>query len=461
MTRRYRNLTDTALASVLVGLAVLVLSSSAPAADRPNIVLIISDDHGWPYYGFTGSDVVQTPQLDRLATEGTTFPHTFNTSSRCRPSLRSILTGLYPHQFALRSGAIARAHRRNTGDRGYPIEQMATLPRLLAKAGYATFQAGKLWDGTHLQVGFEDGMTRTAVVGPPSKDTAVTLGRETLEPVFSFLRRKRDEPFFLWFAPQLPHVPHDAPEKYRVPYEKAGWSGQALDYFAMCTWSDEIIGRLLTFLDERGLRDDTLVVYLSDNGWEHAKEGYPGNGGRNGKGSMHELGFRTPMIFRWPGHIPPARQIDAPVSTVDLFPTLLHLAGAGSVPGRSGIDLGPTLRGGHAPERTQIIGAQFVRQDRRRPRDLRSFEGDAYYLRDEDWYYILYGGELRKGVLFDKRTDPDEQTDVSHLHPERVRRYREDVLSWLDEIGVGRRRLGWVPAAERNRRRATRKKDPS
>lgn len=128
--------------------AILASAVFAPAAERPNIVLIISDDHGWPYYGFMGSEVVRTPQLDRLAAEGTVVPFTYNTSSLCAPSLRAVLTGLQPHQFALHAGATARDNRARTGERGSPIERMATLPRLLSKVGYATFERGSSGMGT-------------------------------------------------------------------------------------------------------------------------------------------------------------------------------------------------------------------------------------------------------------------------------------------------------------------------
>lgn len=452
MTSRTHPLTSALLvaATLAFALAAPSTTTAADAADpRPNIVLIISDDHGWPYYGFMGSTTVQTPHLDRLADSGTVFTETYNTSSRCRPSLRSILTGLHPHQFALRAGALARENRKRTGSRGQPIERMKTLPRLLSQAGYATFQAGKLWDGTHTQAGFTEGLTPTRAGATQAHPGAADLGRKTLDPVFSFLRAKRDAPFFLWFAPQLPHVPHDAPKKFRTPYKDAGWKGQALDYFASCTWSDEIIGQLLTFLDENDLRENTLVVYLSDNGWQHVDKGFPASGGAYGKGSMHELGVRTPMIFRWPDHIPAGRDVDTPASTVDLFPTLLDIGGVTTIPrDRSGTDLTATLLGGPAPAREDLVGGQFLHPDERRPKALRAFTGDAYFVVDGSWYYILYGGSLDAGRLFDRTTNPVTPTDVSKEHPERLAQYRERVLRWLDETHVGRHRLGWVPAVD-------------
>ncbi len=452
-----------ALTRVLVGTVLLLGSrgtsgaaapavAPSPSPDRPNIVLIVGDDHGWPYYGFMGSGVVKTPRLDRLAASGTVFPYAYNTASRCLPSLRSMLTGLYPHQFQLRAGQIRRQLRANGRSVDHPIRFMATLPRLLEHAGYATFQAGKLWDGVYANSGFGAGMTATegeAATRFTGNRAGLELGRKDLAPVFSFLERNRDRPFFLWFAPQLPHRPHDAPDRLHASYPEGEFSRTAREYYANCTWEDEVIGQLLDHLDRQQLRENTLIVYLSDNGWEQSprsRETHPSAGG-HGKGSVHELGLRTPLIFAWPGHIPAGRRIEDFVSTVDLLPTLLSVAGV-AVPGqRTGIDLMPALTNGARVGRTRIVGGQFVDPDSRREAPYAEFRGDTYFVRDRDWYYVLWGGQLNQQMLFDKNTDPEERENVAHLHPTRAAAYRVAVLDWLDAIGVGRRRVGWVPAA--------------
>lgn len=452
-----------ALIGVLVGVVLLLGNrdgigattptvAPSPAPDRPNIVLIVGDDHGWPYYGFMGSEVVKTPRLDRLAASGTVFPYAYNTASRCLPSLRSILTGLYPHQFQLRAGWIRRRLRANGHPVDHPIRFMATLPRLLEQAGYATYQAGKLWDGVYANSGFGDGMTATegeAATRFTGNRAGLALGRKGLAPVFSFLEKNRDRPFFLWFAPQLPHRPYDAPDRLRAPYSETELSRTARDYYANCTWEDEVVGQLLDHLDREQLRENTLIVYVSDNGWEQspqARETHAAGGGR-GKGSVHELGLRTPLIFAWPGHVPAGRRLDEFVSTVDLLPTLLSVAGV-PVPGqRTGIDLMPAMTEGARLGRTQIVGGQFVDPDPRRGPPYDEFRGDTYFVRDRDWYYVLWGGRLNHPMLFDKNADPEERKNVAHLHPARAAAYRDAVLDWLDAIGVGRRRVGWVPAA--------------
>ncbi|MDG2304395.1 MAG: sulfatase-like hydrolase/transferase [Candidatus Binatia bacterium] len=424
---------------------------SPEATERPNIVLILGDDHGWPYYGFMGSSIVETPNLDTLAKSGTLFPYTYNTASVCRPALRSILTGLYPQQYEIRATKIASRNRSTSGTRGEPMTEFATLPRVLAAAGYATFQAGKLWDGTYADSGFTGGMTATlqeASTHYTGNLAGKQLGRKTLDPVFEFLRAPREGPFFLWFAPQLPHAPHNAPAKFSDRYGEKDLVDGARRYYANCTWEDAVVGQLLDFLDSEDLRENTLIVYLSDNGWEQppSRAVVTHLGGRHGKTSMHELGFRTPLIFSWPGHLPGDRRVDDLVSTVDLFPTLVDFAGAKAPSNLPGIDLGPIVRGrtDESP-RERMIGGQFVTGDARLPAPFKKYSGDAYYLREGDWYYILWGGNLNRQKLFDKKADPEELTDVSLLHPERARAYRERVLDWLDETGIGRKRLGWTP----------------
>lgn len=434
------------------GAATPAVTPSPPAPDRPNIVLIVGDDHGWPYYGFMGSDVVKTPRLDRLAASGTVFPYAYNTASRCLPSLRSMLTGLYPHQFQLRAGQIRRLLRANGRSVDHPIRFMATLPRLLQQAGYATFQAGKLWDGVYGNSGFGAGMTATedeAATRFTGNRAGLELGRKGLTPVFSFVERNRDRPFFLWFAPQLPHRPHDAPDRLRAPYPEDQFSPTAREYYANCTWEDEVIGQLLDHLDRQQLRQNTLIVYVSDNGWEQTPRARVAHrsGGGHGKGSVHELGLRTPLIFAWPDHIPAGRRIEEFVSTVDLLPTLLSVAGVAVPEQRTGIDLMPAMTSGARVGRTQIVGGQFVDPDSRRDPPYREFRGDAYFVRDRDWYYVLWGGQLNQEMLFDKSADPEERENVAHLHPKRAAAYRDAVSDWLDSIGVGRRRVGWVPAA--------------
>lgn len=235
--------------------------------ERPNIVLMIGDDHGYPYFGFTGSEVVETPNLDRLAQAGTVFTHGFSTSNVCRPALWTLLTGLYPLQIhriverrtgeAMETGPDGRA-QWTQWDRHYTDAIRSdpdTLPRALGRSGYASFQGGKYWDGSFEAAGFTEG-TASGGIGRSVdrvQKSAVRFGRVTIDPLLDFIDRNRDRPFFVWYAPMMPHRPHTPPREMIARYEGTGLADSAKAYYAMCTWYDEGVGELLDHLDRKGL----------------------------------------------------------------------------------------------------------------------------------------------------------------------------------------------------------------
>jgi uncharacterized sulfatase len=448
-----------------------------PEVDRPNIVLIIGDDHGYPDFGFMGSPYVETPHLDRLAAEGTVFTHGYNTASVCLPSLRTLLTGLYPHQFTARRRVLRRLGVRRSSLEW--IRVFITLPRQLAKRGYASFQAGKHWEGDYPSAGFTDGMLKP---GQSLRGDAKSmwLGRQVpLDPVYEFIDAHADQPFFLWFAPMLPHVPHDASAEYRQRYAGRGLVPSAIRYYANITRFDDVVSELISHLEDVGLRERTLVVYLADNGWEQ-KPHEPIRrllGGWRGKGSMHEMGMRTPIIFSCPGVVPGGVVSDALVSTVDLFPTLLDYAGAPQRSERPGRSLRPLIQQRSGRGRDRVIGvgvhwrwpaepasefeepATELEEPASEP-DEREIEFEefaseyeepaielkepepgrsgtrvatrSYFLRDRDWWYIWHEN---RGVeeLYDASGDPRAERDLAAEHPELLERLREQVRAWDDE----------------------------
>lgn len=392
-------------------------------------MLVIGDDHGYTDFGFMGSREVQTPNLDRLAAEGTVFPVAYTTASQCRPALRTLLSGLYPHQWGLRVAQIAARVGRADGVRD--VELFDTLPRALERHGYATFEGGKLWEGTFADAGFGGGMTDRfepsafpRLRGQFGGD-GLALVRETMDPVFEFVDAHTEQPFFLWFAPFLPHLPHDAPPRFRDLYRNAEISGRRRAYYAAVSWFDEGVGRLVEHLERRGLREKTLIVYLADNGWEVDDEAYRAEGGPHGKNSLYELGFRTPLVFHWPGHIESGAVRDALASFVDVVPTLLDYAGAPPLRGRPGRSLRPQVEGREGAGRHALIGAA--------PRS-RAGPGGVF-LRDERWHFVAYDG--RPPELYDLSEDPREQRNVAGEHPDRVRDYRERIAAWQRETHRG------------------------
>src|SRR5262245_37991240 len=264
-------------------IAGLLFASSGPAG-RPNVVMIVSDDQGWGDYSFMGHPHIRTPHIDLLASQSLTFRRGYVPSSLCRPSLASMITGLYPHQHRITSndpplpqgktGAEANKDPMFLAQRQEMIaylDKVPTLPRLLAEKGYLSFQAGKWWEGNACRCGgFTEGMTH----GDPTKggrhgDAGLKIGREGLKEVLDFIDAAagKSKPFYVWYAPMMPHAPHNPPERLLNKYKDKTDSPFIARYWAMCEWFDETCGELLDHLDKKGLAANTLVVYLCDNGW--------------------------------------------------------------------------------------------------------------------------------------------------------------------------------------------------
>jgi len=435
--------------------------------DRPNLVVIIGDDHGYPYAGFMGNEILETPHLDRLAAEGTVFSNAYNVASACRPSLMSLLTGLDPYQVELRSEQLeGQGLGRKSVNR---ILDFQTLPRLLSERGYQSFQAGKHWEGTAQQAGFTVGTkslkeaTGSTFVDFSGGAVGLSLGRSGMQPVWTLLEQAQGQPFLLWFAPKLPHTPLDAPARHRAPYLAAGLSNSAVAYYANVTRLDAAIGELLERLSGMGLLEQTLVVYLSDNGWDQA----PGVlatgrgmtlGGSRGKMSMFELGFRTPIVFRWPGYVPAGIVQDELISTLDLFPTLLDYAGVETPPGRWGRSLRPVIEDREdLPERAlygRMAGALPDTVDAPAAAVLEGLRRPASFARRGRWHYFRFETEQGETVqgeekLYDVEADPQETLNLAPQNPDLVEALRREIEEWkqraVESLPRGRgRRSAWT-----------------
>ncbi|MEQ1827297.1 MAG: sulfatase [Pirellula sp.] len=315
----------------LVVSALVFTSATLLAADkppRPNIVLIISDDQGSGDYSFMGHPHVQTPHIDKLASQSLTFSRGFVPTSVCCPSLATIITGLYPHQHKITandppivpgSAKNARGSTRElTKQWDAALDNLPTLPRLLFQSGYLSFQTGKWWQGDFSRGGFTGGMTK----GTRHGDAGLTIGREGMQPIYDFVvdAKKQKKPFLIWYAPFMPHTPHTPPDRLYQKYASKTQSPHIARYWSMCEWFDETCGDLLGFLDRENLAQDTIVIYVTDNGWVQSATA-AGFAPRN-KTTPFDAGHRTPIMVRWPGRVVPAMS-ESLASSIDLVPTIL------------------------------------------------------------------------------------------------------------------------------------------
>lgn len=419
--------------------AALLASPATPA--RPNILLIISDDHAWTDYGFMGHEAIRTPNLDRLARESRQFPRGYVPSSLCCPSLASILTGRFPHQHGITgndppvpAGLTGAARYRSPefiAGRARLNERMASfpsLPRELGRAGYRSLQTGKWWQGHYRHGGFTHGMTRgDEATGGRHGDDGLKIGRQTLQPIRDFLdEATRDKaPWFIWYAPMMPHDPHTPPERFLARHRDSAPSIHVARYRAMVEWFDETCGELLDDLDRRGLSSNTVVAYVTDNGWIQNPDN-PRYAPRS-KQSPYDGGLRTPILVRWPGRVRPAI-IDQPVSSIDLLPTLLRAAGLQPPTGLPGIDL---LDDRAVRRRREITGACFTHDipDLERPESGLRWR----WIVSDGWKLILPDPRTEPGgqpELYRVDRDPHEARNLAASEPTRVRRLTRHLNRW-------------------------------
>jgi uncharacterized sulfatase len=316
-----------------------------------------------------------------------------------------------------------------------------TLPRELRRAGYASFEGGKYWEGDFALAGFDAGTARGAPGASLEslRDAGSEFGRRTLEPVLRFIDAHAEGRFFVWYAPMLPHKPHDPPREILARYAGRGLSQSAAAYYAMCTWFDDGVGRLLAHLERRGLRERTLVVYFSDNGWQQdpGVEETDLQGGELGKLSHHELAFRTPIVWHWPGRVPAGRVREDLVSTLDVYATLLAYAGLETPRGRLGVDLRPLLAGAGRGREELIGSSTFLRRDDSPPASGRhpaAWTREALFvLTDEHWHYA-HNETSGREWLYERSGGPLQPRDRLAEHPELARRFRARIEAWKRSV---------------------------
>lgn len=441
-------------------LVLLVFSLGVSRADTPlNIVYIISDDHAWSDYGFTGHPQIETPNLDRLAARSAAFTRGYVPTALCRPALATLATGLYAHQHRISGNdpallpGMTQAGGPNLKDPAEyqnlraqliaQIDRHPTLPQLLGKKGYLSHQSGKWWEGGYARGGFTHGMTRGfPLPGGRHGDDGLEIGRQGMGPVTAFIDQATaaKKPFFVWYAPLLPHTPHNPPERLFAKYKAKGITSDFIArYYAMVEWFDETCGQLLQHLEAKGLTDSTLIVYVGDNGWIQRADanGYA----PRSKQSANEGGIRQPILISWPGVIRPGNRGEQLASSVDLFPTALAAAGVELPANLPGYNLLPVLKSGQPTPRRIVFGETFAHD----VVDIEVPEASLVYrwVIEGRWKLLLtYDGAVskryassnprdeRRPQLFDLLADPYENQNLASTNPDRVAQLADQLHQW-------------------------------
>ena len=445
LTRREMLMSTAAIAAgagLSAGLAAL---SSSPAlangAAPPNIVYIIADDLGWGDVGFRGSDI-KTPNLDKLAETGVTFDE-FYTQPMCTPTRAAFLTGRYPLRYGLQTGVIP-----SPGSYGLALDEYL-LPQVMKDAGYRTALVGK-WHLGHAkadywpkQRGFDT--FYGALVGEidhfkhsshgvkdwyrgnkPLEETGfdnTLFGNEAARVVES---HDPASPLFLYLAFTAPHTPFQAPDDALDRYKHIADKNRRA-YAAMVSVLDDGIGKLLASLEKRGMRDNTLIVFHSDNGGvtsslfagdSKVSGGLPADNGpyRDGKGTLYEGGTRVVALANWPKKIKPGK-VAGMVHVVDMYPTLAAIVGATLDKNQplDGINLWPSLSEGKPSARRELVY---------------NVDPMGGAVRRDNWKLVWKATLPQKVELFDLSADPSEARDLSADHADRVR----DLQDWITSL---------------------------
>lgn len=406
-------------------------AAMAQSAPKPNILYIVADDLGWNDVGFRSKDLA-TPTIDKLASDGAVLDQ-FYVQPMCTPTRAALMTGRYPMRYGLQSFVILPEQNF-----GIPLDEKL-LPQILKEAGYDTAIIGKwhlghgdtkLWPKqrgfdyqygamigeidyfTHKVHGVTDWYRNNKKLEEPGYVTTL-LGKDAVRYI-----EKRDakKPMFMYLAFTAPHTPFQAPQQY-VDRFKSISDPNRRTYAAMIAAMDDQIAAVLDALKKKGMRENTLVIFHSDNGGVKSaafagqietKGDLPANNGpfREGKGSLYEGGTRAAALVNWPGHVKPGK-VDQPLHVVDMLPTLAKQAGAavtGTQP-LDGSDVWQTISQGAPSPRKEIVY------------NIEMFRGAV---RQGDWKLSWRATLPAKLELYDVAKDPGESKNLAAENPAMV-----------------------------------------
>lgn len=436
-----------ALGALMLTLGPSLWARAETPPRRPNVILIMTDDQGWGDVGFHGNRRLKTPHLDRLAEQSVELTH-FYVCPVCSPTRASLMTGRYNY----RTGAIDTYLGRST-----MVAEETTLGEMFTAAGYRTGIFGKWHLGDNypsraIDQGFAEALVhRGGGIGQPSDPPGNSYfdplllhnGREVktkgycsdifTDAAIDFMTAHRERPFFIYLSYNCPHTPLEVPKEYHDRY-RGGSLGQVTEkLYGMVANIDDNLGRLFGKMSELGLDEDSIVVFLTDNGPQ--QERY--NGVLRGrKGTVYDGGIRVPCLIRWPGKFERGRKVDRVAAHIDLAPTLLDACGI-SPPDNvafDGMSLLPLLRTEQATWPERLLFFQWHRGDEPQKHRACAVRGPRYKL-------VQPEGSFGKSkfepawALYDMSADPGERNNVIDAHPDVAASMKAAYERWLADVG--------------------------
>lgn len=436
---------------------------------KPNVIVIYTDDQGAVDLGCYGSSDIYSPNIDQLAKEGTRFTQAYVAAPICSPSRAALLTGKYPHNAGVPSNT-----GHTPGSHGMPSDQY-TMAELFKDNGYKTGHIGKWHLGMSEETspnsqGFDysfghlrgciDNYSHFFFWAGPNIHDLYENGKEVFynggyfpdlasDRALKYVEDHKNEPFFMYYAINMPHYPYQPTDKWREYYKEL--EKPRGDYAAFISTIDERIGFLMNKLEDLGLRENTIVIYQSDNGYSTEVRAFEGGGDsgpyRGAKGSLFEGGIRLPTIISWKNKLPQDVVNDQFFMNIDWFPTLAQLCSLKNVPSDiDGIDMSNMIL---KPGLTSDRNSAFWKL------------GNQWVVRQDQWKLIGFGKDtshkgnldLEKDALFLSNLDDDvsEMQNLAHSNPEKVQELVSTYLQWehgmetdipkkletLDHLGTG------------------------
>jgi len=427
---------------------------TAKSEQRPNFIIILTDDQGYADVGFNGCEDIPTPHIDRIAHEGVRFTNGYVTYPVCSPSRAGMITGRYQGRFGYRRNPTLNPFDENAG---LPLEE-ENMAEILKKVDYHTGYVGKWHLGTHPKFrpnvrGFDEfygfvagghryfpedlvyqtiedvdrrgGWYNTKLLRNEQRvETDEYLTDELSNEAVDFIVKHHEKPFFLFLSYNAPHTPMQASQKYLDRFQHIDDRLRRV-YAAMVSAVDDGVGRVLDTLDNLELDKKTLVFFLSDNG------GAANNGSRNtplraNKGTVYEGGMRVPFAFRWTGKVPAGIDFHHPISSMDMLGTMAGLTGVEITRDRplDGVNLIPFLTGEKSGPPHEVLFWQM-------------FDKDHAVIRSGNDKYIDLDKE-DKTELYDLSNDKEEKNDLVDRQAENAKKLQSQLDAWTKQLEPAR-----------------------